>query len=67
MNKKNTDIAAKISTPCIQYCRLVYGVCEGCGRTWEQIKDWTEYTEDERLEIMKSLIPNKNLKSKFQK
>jgi len=55
----------KISTPCIRYCKLKDGFCEGCGRSWEQIRDWISYTEKTRLEIMKSLIPNSKIKSKF--
>ena len=55
----------KISTPCIRYCKLKDGICEGCSRTWEQIRDWTSYSENTRLEVMKSLIPNPKIKSKF--
>jgi len=55
----------KISTPCIRYCKLKDGVCEGCGRGWEQIKDWASYSEKTRIEIMKSLNPNPKIKSKF--
>jgi predicted Fe-S protein YdhL (DUF1289 family) len=55
----------KISTPCIRYCKLKDGVCEGCSRTWEQIRDWIFYSEKTRLEIMKSLNPNSKIKSKF--
>ncbi len=29
--------------------------CYGCGRTWQQIKEWSFYSEDERLKIMKDL------------
>jgi predicted Fe-S protein YdhL (DUF1289 family) len=55
----------KISTPCIRYCKLKDGVCEGCGRGWEQIRDWVSYSEKTRLEIMESLNPNPKIKSKF--
>jgi predicted Fe-S protein YdhL (DUF1289 family) len=56
---------SKISTPCIRYCKLKDGFCEGCGRSWGQIRDWTSYSEKTRLEVMKSLIPNPKIKSKF--
>lgn len=59
------DTAAKISTPCTRYCKLKDGACEGCGRTWEQIRDWTSYSEKTRLEIMKSLNPDPKIKSKM--
>lgn len=38
----------KISTPCIRYCKLKDGFCEGCGRSWEQIRDWTFYSEKKK-------------------
>jgi len=48
--------AAKISTPCTRQCRLVGGVrCYGCGRTWQQIKNWSFYSEEERIKIIKDL------------
>jgi predicted Fe-S protein YdhL (DUF1289 family) len=55
----------KIPTPCIRYCKLKDGFCEGCGRSWEQIRDWISYSEKTRLEVMKSLILNPKIKSKF--
>jgi predicted Fe-S protein YdhL (DUF1289 family) len=55
----------KISTPCIRYCKLKDGFCEGCGRNWEQIRDWISYSEKTRIEIMKSLNPSFKIKSRF--
>ena len=50
------DTAAKISTPCTRRCRLVGAIrCYGCGRTWQQIKNWSLYSEEERIEIIKNL------------
>lgn len=45
----------KISSPCVQVCRLQEGVCTGCGRTKNQIKEWTSYTEFKRIKIMETL------------
>lgn len=59
------DTAAKISTPCIRYCKLKDGICQGCGRSWEQIRDWISYSENTRLEIMRTLMPDPKIKSKF--
>ena len=42
-------------SPCRQQCKLIEGVCQGCGRTLKQIVDWTKYTDDERKEIIKKL------------
>jgi len=48
----NEVTAVKISTPCIRKCKLINDHCVGCGRTWQQIRDWTFYKESERLAIM---------------
>lgn len=48
--------AVKISTPCIRKCQLIDdSYCLGCKRSWQQIKNWTTYTEEQRLEIMQEL------------
>ena len=60
------DTAAKISTPCIRKCKLINDHCVGCGRSWEQIRDWTFFTESQRLEIMKDLKPNKELDKNYE-
>ena len=50
------DTAVKTSTPCKRQCRLVGGVrCYACGRTLQQIKNWSFYSEEERIEIIKNL------------
>jgi len=53
------DTVAKVSTPCIRLCKLKDGFCTGCGRSWQQIADWTMYSEKTRLEIMAGLSPTK--------
>jgi uncharacterized protein len=46
-----------LSTPCIKVCLIdaETGLCEGCGRTREEIATWGRFNEDERLEIMSGL------------
>lgn len=45
------------SSPCIRLCVLdpVTGLCEGCGRTGEEIAAWGGLSEPERLRIMAGL------------
>ena len=47
----------RVSTPCIRVCTLdsETGLCEGCGRTREEITRWYRITEEERLRIMAEL------------
>lgn len=44
-------------TPCVGICRLdqLTAVCIGCGRTHEEIQDWSGFTEETRMEIMRRL------------
>ncbi|MFN3686176.1 DUF1289 domain-containing protein [Salinarimonas sp.] len=46
-----------ISTPCIKVCILdpETGLCEGCGRTREEIATWGRLSEAERRAIMDGL------------
>ena len=45
------------TTPCISVCRIntYTKVCEGCGRTIEQISEWSRYSDEQRMNIMKEL------------
>ena len=47
-----------MDSPCISICVLENSVCLGCGRTVEQIQQWTRYTDQQRAEIIKSLREN---------
>jgi predicted Fe-S protein YdhL (DUF1289 family) len=44
-------------SPCVKLCEvdLHRGICVGCGRTLEQIEEWSLYTDEEREKIMKEL------------
>lgn len=46
-----------ISTPCIKVCLIdaETGLCEGCGRTRQEIATWGRFSEEERLAIMSRL------------
>lgn len=47
----------RISTPCTKVCILdpETGLCEGCGRTADEIGGWGMLSEAERLAIMAGL------------
>ena len=48
---------ARVSSPCIRVCLLdpETGLCEGCGRTREEIARWYRIPEEERQRIMTEL------------
>ena len=43
---------------CVKICKLIDSVCIGCGRTSEQITEWTKYTDEKREEIIKEIQLN---------
>ena len=47
-----------MKTPCVKICKLIDSVCIGCGRTSEQISEWTKYTDEQREEIIKEIQSN---------
>jgi predicted Fe-S protein YdhL (DUF1289 family) len=46
-----------VSTPCIRVCIIdpMRGLCEGCGRTLDEIAQWGRLSEARRLAIMVAL------------
>lgn len=41
-----------VESPCISICRMVDGYCEGCGRTLDEIAEWSSASDDRRREIL---------------
>lgn len=48
---------SRATSPCIRVCTLdsETGLCEGCGRTRDEIVRWYRMTEEERLQIIATL------------
>ena len=44
-------------TPCLALCKInrETRTCEGCNRTIEEITNWSKYSDEERLVVMKRL------------
>ena len=43
-------------TPCVKICTHVDGMCIGCYRTADEIKEWkTTYTDEQKKELLKEL------------
>lgn len=47
----------KIESPCIGLCTVEPedGVCRGCFRTLDEIRQWTSMTDGQREEVMQRL------------
>jgi len=52
----NTTLATSSTmlSPCIDVCRInrQTRLCDGCGRTIDEITNWSKMTDDERILIM---------------
>ena len=47
-----------IKSPCVKICNLENGICTGCGRTQDEIREWVIMTDIQREEIMERLKTN---------
>lgn len=41
-----------VQSPCVNICRMKDGLCAGCGRTLDEIAEWSMATDDRRREIL---------------
>ena len=44
-----------IESPCISVCRYENEVCVGCGRTVDDITNWSDMTDDEKQAVLNRL------------
>lgn len=44
-------------TPCVKVCVIdkITELCKGCGRTLQEIANWSRYTDEERNSIIDKL------------
>lgn len=54
----NTQTA--VLSPCIGVCDLGGdGLCDGCHRTTAEIAGWLQMNDDQRLRIMRDVLPER--------
>ena len=47
---------APVKSPCVSVCALdAEGMCSGCFRTGNEIRQWGGYSNPERLEVLKQV------------
>ncbi|MCA8863389.1 MULTISPECIES: DUF1289 domain-containing protein [unclassified Halomonas] len=58
MTKDSTPPAQRPLSPCIQICQIepTTSVCEGCGRTLDEIALWGSMTEAEKTPVWERLV-----------
>lgn len=56
----NTTTFRAVLSPCIGICALDdEGLCEGCHRTSAEIARWSQMGDDERLQVMETVLPQR--------
>ncbi len=48
-------------SPCVKICKVKKDICIGCGRSLEQIKNWSKYSNFKRKKIIKQLKNNSSI------
>jgi len=49
-----------VLSPCVGVCSLGDdGLCEGCHRTTGEIARWSQMNDDERLQLMETVLPER--------
>lgn len=49
-----------VESPCLQQCKLLDGLCGGCGRTLMEIVEWPNMTMRERQDVLARLEVSTN-------
>lgn len=58
MSNQSPPVPPPALTPCIGVCRLdPQGYCIGCRRTIDEIGCWHGMSDDERLRVMRDVLP----------
>ncbi len=50
--KAARQIDTSVKSPCISVCHMNEGVCVGCLRTIDEIRDWMIMTADEKRSVL---------------
>ena len=52
----------EVPSPCINVCQMdpATGYCRGCLRTIEEIADWLELANEEKLQVLQRLEERRN-------
>ena len=58
MHVGELKVVIELDSPCVNICTIKDDLCIGCGRTLEEIANWTAMTNDERKLINARLSNN---------
>ena len=46
----------EVKSPCVSICALHEGICQGCGRTQEEILGWWDMTNEEKQQVLENIL-----------
>ena len=55
MTRNRRKVVGKVDSPCILVCCIEDGLCKGCKRTPEEIRDWIIMSEYEQQKLKHEL------------
>lgn len=54
-----TTIQNDVPSPCKNICKLEQGICVGCGRSKRDIKNWSQYSNETKYQIVQKIRKKK--------
>ena len=58
MHVGDLKIVIELASPCVNICKVEDDVCIGCGRTLDEIANWTSMSNEERKQINERVSHN---------
>lgn len=61
--KARPEIDHSVPSPCVMICKLdsVSGLCEGCHRNVDEIREWMIMSRDEKLTVLEKIEQRKSV------
>lgn len=57
----SVEAVQSVPSPCVRLCKIdpSTGLCIGCKRTLEEIKEWIVYSDEEKLRVLEKIRKNR--------
>lgn len=51
-----------VKSPCVNRCSADHpsGICPGCKRTLAEVRDWNQYTNQQKLKVLEKINERQN-------
>jgi len=61
VNRQRRKKLGTVPSPCIKVCRIEGGLCVGCKRTLDEIRDWMIMSDYEQKKLLHELMWRKDV------